>query len=59
MNAVDRKDLLDNIKILIIKHGRVARWGLYIMVIAIWINTCDIKEDIHRIKDQLQQEEMK
>jgi hypothetical protein len=59
MHAVDRKYLLDHIKSLIIKHGRVGRYGLYIMIIAIWINTCNIKKDIHRIEHQLQQEEVK
>jgi hypothetical protein len=59
MHAVDRKYLLDHIKSLIIRHGRVSRIWLYIMVMAIWINTCDIEKDIHRIKHQLQQEEVK
>jgi hypothetical protein len=66
MDAVDRKYLLDRIKELIIEHGRVARWGLYVMVSATLIKTCIMQKDIHhiehqldRIENQLQQEETK
>lgn len=53
MNAVDRKYLLDKIKDLIIEHGKTVRWGLYIIIIAIWANTCEIVRDQHSIKKQL------
>lgn len=45
LTSKDKKDLLYEIKEIVKNYSHTARVGLYIMVVLIWSNTCDIERD--------------
>ena len=52
-------DAKKTIKDIVKENSHTARWGLYIMVILMWANTCDIEKKQSEIETKLDRIEYK